>query len=317
MEHMLVKVKRGAKNYAVYVTFVILVMLFSVTLRNVGLGFLDPGNIWNILRQTSLIAIMAVGMTFVLGAGQIDLSVGAVVGVVSLVTALVVQSHGILLGLLAGLGVGLGIGALNGLLISVVNLPPFLATLGTQIVFAGVSRTMTGLQSVPILNENYKFFFGGGDLGPVPVLLIWMLVAVALGHLALTKGGIGRKVLATGGNPKAAFYSGIKVKNVIFGVMTLSSLLAALAGILWAGRFGGGRYSLGDGEELSVIAATVLGGTSIFGGRASVLGAAVGAVMMGMINNALVMYGLDVYQQMIVRGIIIILAVAITSRQEE
>jgi len=123
-------------------------------------------------------------------------------------------------------------------------------------------------------------------------------------------------VIAIGGNARAAFYSGIKVKQITFSVMLISSMMAALAGILWAGRFGGGRYSLGDGAETSVIAAAVLGGTSIYGGKVSILGACVGAIMIGMIDNALVLYGLDVYQQMIIRGIVIILAVALTTKRD-
>lgn len=159
--------------------------------------------------------------------------------------------------------------------------------------------------------------FGGGDFGGVPVLLLWMVVIVVVGQLFLRKRPFGRQVISVGGNPKAALYSGVRVKLTIFKVMLLSGVLASLAGILWAGRFGGGRYSLGEAEETSAIAATVLGGTSINGGKASVAGACVGAVMLGMINNALVMYGLDVYQQMVVRGSIILAAVAFTVNAEK
>lgn len=304
------------RNLAVYIAFIALFLIFAITLRNVGTGFLAWGNLMNILRQTSLIAVIAVGMAFVLGAAQIDLSVGSIVGLVSLVTALVIQRFGVVPGIAAGLAVGAVIGAINGLLVSRVRIPAFLATLGTMIVIAGLSRTLTNLRSIPIVDPTYKFLLGGGEIGRVPILVVWMVVVVVLGHLVLVKVGFGRKVIATGGNPKAALYSGIKVHNVIFSVMLLSGILAALAGILWAGRFGGGRYSLGEGEELSVIAATVLGGTSIFGGKASVLGAAVGAIMIGMINNALILYGLGVYQQQIIRGLIIIVAVALTTTEE-
>jgi ribose transport system permease protein len=308
---------RNVRNVMVYIAFVVLFIVFAITLKDVGSGFASLGNLMNILRQTSLIAIMAVGMTFVLGAGQIDLSVGSVVGVVSLVTAIVVRDYGILAGVLAGLGVGALAGTLNGLLISRVRLPAFLATLGTQIIFAGISRTMTNLRSIPITNSTYRFFFGGGSIGPIPILFVWTIVITIIGHLALAKGKYGRRVIATGGHPKAAFYSGINVNKIRFQVMLVSGLLAAVAGILWAGRFGGGRYSLGEGEELSAIAAAVLGGTSIAGGKATVLGAVIGAIMIGMINNALILYGLDVYQQMIIRGIVIILAVASTSSKSD
>jgi ribose transport system permease protein len=196
-----------------------------------------------------------------------------------------------------------------------LRIPAFLVTLGTMITVAGVSRTITNLQSIPITSPDFIFVFGGGNVAGIPIVAFWMLATVVVGHLILTKTPTGRRVLATGGNPRSAVYSGINTRKVIFGVMFASSLLASLAGILWAGRFGGGWYSLGDGAELSVIAATVLGGTSIFGGVASVIGAAVGAVMIGMIDNALVLYGLNVYQQEIIRGIIIVVAVIVTTRR--
>jgi ribose transport system permease protein len=309
--------KSTLRNSMIYIAFIVLILIFAITLKDVGNGFLDGGNLWNIIRQTSLIAILSVCLAFALGAGQIDLSVGSIVAVTSLVVALVVQSSGIVLGVLAGLAAGLAVGALNGVLVAFWQVPAFLATLGTQIVFAGVARTMTGLQSVPITNKAFIEIFGGGTIGDMPVLLLWMLAIVAIGHIMLRKLPFGRKVLAIGGNPKAAQYSGINVKLMIFKVMLVSGLLASLAGILWAGRFGGGRYSLGEGAETSAIAASVLGGTSIYGGVASVVGAMVGAVMIGMIDNALVMYGFDVYQQMIVRGIVIIIAVAVTVKRGE
>jgi ribose transport system permease protein len=317
MSGISLKSKMFTKNTMIYVAFILLLLIFSVTLRDVGHGFLSAGNVWNIIRQTSLIAILSVGMTFALGAGQIDLSVGSVVGVSSLATALVVQSMGIVPGVLAGLSIGIVVGAVNGFLIACLKVPPFIATFGTQIVFAGVSRTMTGLKSIPITNQTFNHFFGGGNIGSVPILMGWMILIMAVGHVYLRKKPLGRQVLAVGGNPKAALYSGISYKKTVFKVMMISGTLAAFAGVLWAGRFGGGRYSLGEAEEGSAIAAAVLGGTSIFGGKASVVGACVGAVMMGMINNALVMYGLDVYRQMIVRGSIIIIAVAITSNRSD
>ena len=301
----------------VFIALIVLFFIFSLTLQDVGKGFADQGNLWNIIRQTALIAILGVGMSFALGAGQIDLSQGSVVAVTSLTTALVLRSFGMVPAILAGLGVGLIVGALNGFLIAYVGMPAFLATLGTQIIFGGVARTMTSLKSIPITDKFFKFVLGGGNLGTIPVLVIWMLVIVAFGHIMLKKMPFGRKVLAIGGNAKSALYSGINVKKTIFKVMIFSALLASFAGILWAGRYGGGRYTIGEGAEVSAIAASVLGGTSIMGGIASILGASAGAIMIGMIDSALVMYGLDVYQQMIVRGIVIIIAVASTHKRRE
>jgi ribose transport system permease protein len=312
--------RRSARHFrfsdiAIYVAFVGLFIVFAVSLKDVGNGFASVGNLLTILQQTSLIAVMAVGMAFVLGAAQIDLSVGSTVGLVSLVAALGISQFGLVLGTAGALLVGAVIGALNGLIIAVLRIPAFLVTLGTMITVAGVSRTITNLQSIPITSPDFIFVFGGGNVAGIPIVAFWMLATVVVGHLILTKTPTGRRVLATGGNPRSAVYSGINTRKVIFGVMFASSLLASLAGILWAGRFGGGWYSLGDGAELSVIAATVLGGTSIFGGVASVIGAAVGAVMIGMIDNALVLYGLNVYQQEIIRGIIIVVAVIVTTRR--
>nr|WP_309100339.1 ABC transporter permease [Fredinandcohnia onubensis] len=304
------------RNLALYLAFLGLFLLFTVTLSNVGSGFIEIGNLMNILRQTTLIAIMAIGMVFVLGAAQIDLSIGPVVGVTSLVTALIVQDFGIIAGVSAGLSVGVIAGTVNGILITWAKIPSFLATLGTMTIFAGIARTLTNLRAVPITDQTYINIFGGGQIGVVPVSLIWMIVILVFGYVLMYKTGFGRKVLSVGGNAAAAYYSGVNVERTKFKVMLISGILAAIAGILWAGRFGGGRYSLGEGAETSVIAAAVLGGTSIYGGRVSVIGAAVGAIMIGMIDNALVLYGLDVYQQMIVRGIVIVAAIALTTKRD-
>lgn len=304
------------KNLALYFAFLGLFLLFTITLSNVGSGFIEIGNLMNILRQTTLIAIMAVGMTFVLGTAQIDLSIGPIVGVTSLITALMVQQFGITAGVISGLSVGILAGSLNGILVTWAGIPSFLATLGTMTIFAGVARTLTNLRAVPITDKTYTNIFGGGQIGVIPVSLIWMLGIISIAFILMYKTGFGRKVLAVGGNESAAYYSGIKINRVKFTVMLISGVLAAIAGILWAGRFGGGRYSLGEGVETSVIAAAVLGGTSIYGGRVSLVGAAVGAIMIGMIDNALVLYGLDVYQQMIVRGVVIVAAIALTTKRD-
>ena len=219
-----ISARKFLSKYMIYLAFVALLIVFSLTLRNVGNGFLDMGNVWNIIRQTALIAILGVGMTYALGAGQIDLSVGSVVGLTSLVTAWTVQAAGLIPGVLAGLAVGAVVGALNGALIAWVKIPPFIATLGTQILFAGVSRTVSGLKSVPITNMTFNFVFGGGDFGGVPVLLLWMVVIVVVGQLFLRKRPFGRQVISVGGNPKAALYSGVRVKLTIFKVMLLSGV---------------------------------------------------------------------------------------------
>lgn len=311
------KKKFDIQKSIIYIAFIALFVIFSITLRNVGAGFASVSNIMNILRQTCLVAIMAVGMTFVLGAALIDLSTGPLVACTSLVCGLFLQQYGLIAGVIAGLLFGVLAGVLNGFLIAYLKMPPFIATLGTQTVFTGVARTITNLQSVPITNKTFINIFGGGNIGVVPSVLIWMLGVFIIGVLLMYKMPFGRKVLAVGGNTTSAKYSGINIAKVQMNVMILMSVLCALAGILWAGRFGGGRYTLGEDSGTSVIAASVLGGTSMMGGKVSVYGAIVGALMMGMLDNALVMYGLSVYQQTIVRGIVIIIAVAVSTVRED
>ena len=311
------KKKFDIQKSIIYIAFIALFVIFSITLRNVGAGFASISNIMNILRQTCLVAIMAVGMTFVLGAALIDLSTGPLVACTSLVCCLFLQQYGLIAGVIAGLLFGVLAGVLNGFLIAYLKMPPFIATLGTQTVFTGVARTITNLQSVPITNKTFINIFGGGNIGVVPSVLVWMLGVFIIGVLLMYKMPFGRKVLAVGGNTTSAKYSGINIAKVQMNVMILMSVLCALAGILWAGRFGGGRYTLGEDSGTSVIAASVLGGTSMMGGKVSVYGAIVGALMMGMLDNALVMYGLSVYQQTIVRGIVIIIAVAVSTVRED
>lgn len=311
------KKKFDIQKSIIYIAFIALFVIFSITLRNVGAGFASVSNIMNILRRTCLVAIMAVGMTFVLGAALIDLSTGPLVACTSLVCGLFLQQYGLIAGVIAGLLFGVLAGVLNGFLIAYLKMPPFIATLGTQTVFTGVARTITNLQSVPITNKTFINIFGGGNIGVVPSVLIWMLGVFIIGVLLMYKMPFGRKVLAVGGNTTSAKYSGINIAKVQMNVMILMSVLCALAGILWAGRFGGGRYTLGEDSGTSVIAASVLGGTSMMGGKVSVYGAIVGALMMGMLDNALVMYGLSVYQQTIVRGIVIIIAVAVSTVRED
>ena len=292
--------KMNIRDYTVYIAFVAFFLIFTITLRNVGNGFANPNNLMNILRQTCLSAVMSVGRCCVIGAGQIDLSIGYVVGLSSVLTAMALNSWGIVPAILVGLAVGFVAGAVNGFLIAYLKLPAFLATLGTQMIWQGASRTI----------------FGGGNIGMVPVLFVWMLVICVIGWIVLNKTSFGRKVLAVGGNARSAKYSGINIERVQMAVMIISGVLAALAGILWTGRFGGGRYSLGETSGTDVIAATVLGGASMAGGKASIAGAVFGSILIGMLNNALVMYGLDTHQQMMISGLVIILAVAVTIKHE-
>jgi ribose transport system permease protein len=297
----------------IYIGFIVIFVVFAVTLNDKG--FLNPNNLLNIVRQTAMIAVMAIAMTFVLSAGEIDLSVGAVAGLATVTVAMAIAAAGPLAGVLAGLATGLAVGIFNGWLTTRIGIPSFLTTLAMMGIAKGVAMWISDTAAVPILSPGYSWVFGGGAVGPIPVLLFWMAVLGGIGHVALRRSGFGRRVLATGGGETAARYSGIDTASIKFKVLVLSSCAAALAGMLYAGRLQSGRFQLGEGDELSVIAAAVLGGTSLFGGRGTVIGTIVGALMIGLINNGLILMGLEFSQQLIARGGIIILAVALSQKR--
>ena len=303
------------RGNVIYIIFAGIILLFSVLLFD--RGFLTGVNMMNIARQTAMISVMAVGMTFVLAAEEIDLSFGSVVALAAIITAMVLRGTGsIVLSLLAGLAAGGLIGLINGLFTAKVGIPSFLVTLGMSGIVLGSARWISGLQSIPVNNDLFTFIFGSGDIGPVPVLFLWMIVLTSAGHVTLKKTPFGRKVLATGGNKISALYSGVKVSRIKLLVMVINAVLAALAGILFTGRLHGARYTLGESEVMIVIAAVIIGGTSMFGGRGSVVGSVIGALIMGILNNGLILMGLSVDQQMIFRGLIIIVSVSLTMREK-
>lgn len=302
-------------EYVVYYIFLGIFLLFSVVLYDKG--FLSINNLMNIIRQSAIMAIMGVGMTFVLSAAEIDLSFGSIVALAAIVTAMVLRStDSILLSVLGGLAVGVFFGFINGLFVAKVGIPSFLITLGMSSIILGIARWVSGLQSIPIINDRFTFLFGSGNIGSVPVLLLWVAAVMLVGHFVLTKTPFGRQVLATGGNRLTALYSGINVNRIKLAVMTLNGALAASAGILYSGRLHGARYTLGENDVMIVIAGTIIGGTSMFGGKGYVIGSVIGAIIMAMLSNGLILFGLSVDQQMISRGAIIIIAVALTMRKQ-
>ena len=297
------------RRYVVYIGFAAVFIVFSIVLRDEG--FLTSGNLLNIVRQTTMITVMAVAMTFVIAAAEIDLSVGSVAGLASVIAALAVSSYGLIPGILAGLLTGVAVGLFNGLLVTRVGIPSFLVTLGMLGIAQGVAMWVTGTAPVPILSDAFNNIFGSGNLGPVPSLVLWTLVIFGIGHIILTRTAFGRKVLATGGNESAARFSGVNTMRIKLIALTMSSVAAALAGMLYAGRLQSGRFQWGQGDELSVIAAVILGGTSLFGGTGTIIGSLIGSLLIGLINNGLILMGLEFSQQLIIRGGIIILAVAL------
>src|SRR5919199_4326457 len=301
------------RRYVIYIGFVVVFLFFAVLLRNEG--FLNGTNLLNILRQTAIITVIAVGMTYVISCAEIDLSVGSVAGLSSVVTAMALSRFGLLVGILAGLAVGLVVGTINGGLVSLLGIPSFLVTLGMLGIAFGVAQWITASAPQPILNDAYNLVFGSGNLGPIPGLVLWSALFVAIGAVVLSRTRFGRQVLATGGNRTAADFTGINTKRIKFQVLLLSATVASIAGMLYAGRLQSGRFQWGTGDELSAIAAVILGGTSLFGGSGSIIGTLFGALLIGLINNGLILAGLEASQQQVVRGAIIILAVALARRR--
>lgn len=300
------------RRYIVYFGFLLLFMFFAIYLRDEG--FTNLNNLKNIVRQSAIIAVMAVAVTFVISAGEIDLSIGSIAGLASVLTAMSIARFGLIPGILAGLLTGAVVGGFNGFLVTKVGIPSFLVTLGMLGIANGTAQWITKTAPQPINNDTYNNVFGGGDLGPLPSLFMWMVIVLIGGHIILRKTAYGRQVLATGGNAAAARFSGVNTARIKFMVMLFSGVFAALGGMLYAGRLHSGRFSVGQGDELGVIAAVILGGTSLFGGSGTVIGTVLGALLIGLINNGLVLMGLEVSQQVIIRGAIIILAVALARR---
>ncbi len=301
------------RRYIIYIAFVVVFVLFAILLGDEG--FLSRNNLLNIFRQTATITVIAVGMTFVISCAEIDLSVGSIAGLSSVVSAMTIAQFGLVPGIIAGLAVGALVGATNGALVSLLGIPSFLVTLGMLGIAFGIAQWITDSAPQPILDDTFNTIFGGGDIGPVPGLLIWMALAVTIGAIVLSRTKFGRQVLATGGNRMAAEFTGVNTKRIKFSVLLISGLMASLAGMLYAGRLQSGRFQWGSGDELSAIAAVILGGTSLFGGSGTVIGTLFGALLIGLINNGLILAGLESSQQQVIRGVIIILAVALARKK--
>lgn len=302
-------------TYIVYAGFVLIFAVMALTLH--GDGFLDKQNLLNILLQTAPITVMAVGAVFVLSTGEIDLSIGSVVALSALVSAVQLRDHGLAAGILAGLATGVVVGLVNGLLVTRLRLPSFLVTLGMMGLCAGLSQRITQLQAVPSIDVSFNGLFGSGSVAGVSTLILWSALFVVAGHYLYRHTRTGAHVLAAGDNVRAARVSGIRVDRIKVGVLVASGACAAVAGMLYTGRLHGATYTLGSSDLLTVIAAVVIGGTRLFGGKGTVFGALIGSLILGMLNNGLILAGLTDAEQQIARGLIILIAVALTLREDK
>jgi ribose transport system permease protein len=273
--------------------------------------FLTVKNLQNVARQFSVIAIMSVGMTYVIITAGIDLSVGSVIALSGCMTAwYLVDGYPIWLSVLIGLSLGALTGLVNGLLIVKINLAPFIATLGTMGIARGVVLALTMGYPIQPFPEEFQFF-GRGSLGPIPIPVVIMTIIIILGHIFLTRTTTGRYIYYVGSNPTAARLSGLKVGRILILVYTLAGLLAGVSAVVLISRLTSAQSNMGMGWELDAIAAVVIGGTSLAGGEGSVLGSLIGAALMGVIKNALILLGVNVYWQSVVIGIVIVLAVGL------
>lgn len=301
-------------SFLLVLVMVVLIVVFGILLRDTS--FMSPNNFMNIVRQTAAVAVMAVATVFVISSGEIDLSFASVPPVAGLVAGtLLSEGQSVPVAALGALAVGVLIGAVNGAITVLIRIPSFIVTLGMIGVLEGVARLMSNGQTIPIGNETYTAFFGSGNLGPVPVLLLWVVGIGILGHVALRRSPFGKAVLATGGNEVAARYSGIRTARIKFTVLLLSGAAGALAGLLYTGQLASARYDLGATDLLPTLAAVIIGGTALSGGRGSVVGAIAGALLVGLVGNGVILLGFSTAEQQIFTGLIIVMAVALSARQ--
>lgn len=302
--------KIDISKYIVYIIFVLCLIIFGIWLKG---SFFSLSNLLNITRQAGAVSVMAIGMVFVIGLGHIDLSIGSVVAVSSLITAYILRDTGNpVLAVIVAIGFGAIVGLFNGLCVTTIGMPAFLTTLGSQAILTGIAMWISETKAVPITHKGFLFWFGSGTIGQVPILLLWAVGATVIGYIVLNNTSYGRKILATGGNATSAKYSGVRVNKITVLAFIYNGCLAAIAGTLYAGRAHSARWDFGSGVEMNVIAAVVLGGTAMSGGTGSAIGALIGSFLIMMIDNGLVIGGLGVAQQTFMRGIIIILAVALS-----
>jgi len=303
----------GDNNAVVGVLAALLVLGAALTIASPS--FMTMNNMLNVVRQSVWVGVMAIGMVFVLGTGGIDLSVGAVLtfsGV--LVAALIQGGTNIYLAIVLALVAGTLVGVLNGELITRLRLPPFIATLGIMSVLQGAVYVYT--QGIPIYGLRYPEFqaLGQGFIGFLPVPVVILMVVAIFGYLVLNKTAYGRYVLGVGSSETAARLVGIPVDRIKVSVYAVAGLVAAIAGIILTSRGEAAVPSAGEGYELDVIAAAVIGGTSMTGGKTSIAGAVVGAIFMTVIRNGLNLLGISTLWHQIVIGLFIIVAVAIGAR---
>ncbi len=305
------QLKRLARDHITYLVFGAITLFFVFYAPN----FASFATASAISRITAVVSIMAVGMTMVIICREIDLSVGAHASLAAMLAAILMRGGlDMWLVIPAMMASGVLIGMSNGLMVTRLRIPSFLVTLGMLSVLSGTALTITNSLPVPIGDRTLGMVLSNGTLLGLPAALWWTLIFAGAGIYVLQFSVLGRHMAATGGNETAARYSGIDIERAKVIAFAASGLCASFAGTMLAARASAGNPTVGVGLELNVIAAVIIGGTSLFGGRGSIIGSIIGAIFIGILGFGLVVMGLSTTIQEIVKGVVIILAVSLNRR---
>lgn len=287
-----------------------LIVLF-VVIAVMNDRFVSPSNLSNLLRQVSINALISFGMTFVILTGGIDLSVGSILALSSALLASMISSGmNPEVAILFSALIGLGLGIINGVIIAYGKVAPFIATLATMTIYRGATLVYTNGNPISGLSDESFFIgLGQGDVSGLPIPAIIMMVAFFILYFVLTKTPLGRQTYAVGGNEKVSYIAGIKIDRVKIVAYAITGLLCALAGAVLTSRLNSAQPTAGTGYELDAIAAVVLGGTSLAGGKGRITGTLIGALIIGTLNNGLNILNVSSFYQQVVKGIVILLAV--------
>lgn len=295
----------------------LLVLIFFVSVLNPR--FIRPSNLMNLLRQLIVNGFIALGMTFVILTGGIDLSVGSMLALTSAIFAgLLASGINVFLAILIALALGLLLGFINGLFITKGKLAPFIVTLASMTIYRGITLVYTDGRPIPGQRDNFIFaFLGRGRVFGIPFQVILFLIVFAILSLILNRTAFGRKVYAVGGNEKASFISGINIGKVKTIVYMISALMSVLSGLVLTSRLNSAQPTAGTSYEMDAIAAVVLGGCSMSGGQGSLFGTLIGVLILGVLNNGLNLLGVSSFYQQIVKGIVIFIAVLIDRKRSK
>ncbi|MBF9648103.1 ABC transporter permease subunit [Streptococcus pseudopneumoniae] len=305
---------KNTMKYMSELTTVIALIILMAVITSINSNFLTANNLLNLLLQVTSNALIAFGMTFVILTGGIDLSVGSILALSSALTAgLLGSGMPVTLAILISLILGCILGMMNGLLISYGKLAPFIVTLATMTIFRGATLVYTnGNPITKGLSDTFLFqFLGQGYIVGIPFPVIIMFIVFIVLYVLLHKTAFGKSVYAIGGNEKAAYISGVKLNKVKIIIYSISGIMASISGLIITSRLSSAQPTAGASYEMDAIAAVVLGGTSLSGGKGRILGTLIGALIIGVLNNGLNIIGVSAFWQQVVKGVVILIAVLI------